>query len=177
MTRRIIVFICLLAASWVVMTCTHECGHMIGGMIGGATLTDFDLAPWHMPYSLHEPDPQPLVTLWAGPLLGVVVPLTTAVFIRKRWIWFIADFCLIANGSYLSLAWLSGDRFLDTARLLDAGAHPASILIYCIATIGIGYRWFRSDCIHYLMPRHVATPRSQTTKPLMSSSQSASNSK
>jgi len=151
--RRFAIFATLLAAAWVVMTFTHECGHIIGGMICGATLTDFDLVPWRMPYSLHSPDPHPLVTLWAGPLIGVAVPLAAAAIIRKRWAWFVADFCLIANGGYLALAWLSGDRFLDTPRLLDAGTHPATIVIYCILTIGTGYAWFRSDCIHYLAPK------------------------
>jgi len=132
------------------MTFTHECGHIIGGMTCGATLTDFDLAPWRMPYSLHSPDPHPLVTLWAGPLLGVSVPIAIAALIRKRWAWFIADFCILANGVYLVLAWLSGDRFLDTPRLLSAGAPPGLIVIYCGLTIVLGYVWFRSDCVHYL---------------------------
>jgi len=132
------------------MTFTHECGHIIGGMTCGATLTDFDLAPWRMPYSLHSPDPHPLVTLWAGPLLGVSVPIAIAALIRKRWAWFIADFCILANGVYLALAWLSGDHFLDTPRLLSAGAPPGLIVIYCGLTIVLGYVWFRSDCVHYL---------------------------
>lgn len=140
------------------MTFTHECGHIAGGMACGATLTDFDLAPWRMPYSLHSTDPHPLVTLWAGPLLGIAIPLSLAALVNKRWAWFIADFCLIANGVYLALAWLSGDRYLDTPRLLDAGAHPATILLYCVLTIGLGYTWFRSDCIHVLS----ASPRSQS---------------
>ncbi len=150
MIQRIATFVALLAASWVVMTFTHECGHIVGGMTCGARLVDFDLAPWRMPYSLHSPDPHPLVTLWAGPLLGVAIPIVFAAFVRRRWAWFIADFCLIANGSYLALAWISGDRFLDTSRLLHAGAHPAAILIYCVLTIGAGYVWFRADCVYYL---------------------------
>ena len=103
-----------------------------------------------MPYSLHSPDPHPLVTLWAGPLLGVASPLMVASIIRKRWAWFIADFCLLANGGYIALAWLSGDRFLDTPRLLAAGASPVSIVVYCLSAIGLEYVWFRSDCIYYL---------------------------
>ncbi|MEM9364814.1 MAG: hypothetical protein AAGD07_02385 [Planctomycetota bacterium] len=132
------------------MTFTHECGHIVGGMTCGATLTDFDLAPWRLPYSMHSPDPNPLVTLWSGPLLGVAVPLLAASIIRQHWAWFIADFCMVANGVYLALAWLSGDRFLDTPRLLAAGTHPASIVVYCLFTIGFGYAQFRSDCIRLL---------------------------
>ncbi|MEM8672024.1 MAG: hypothetical protein AAGG48_31195 [Planctomycetota bacterium] len=134
------------------MTFMHECGHIAGGMACGATLTDVDLAPWRLPYSLHSPDPHPLVTLWAGPLLGIAVPLVIAWIIRKRWAWFIADFCLLANGVYLALAWLSGDRFLDTPRLLAAGAPPVTIVLYCALAIGLGYIGFRSDCMYYLAP-------------------------
>ncbi|MEM9826869.1 MAG: hypothetical protein AAF958_09785 [Planctomycetota bacterium] len=149
-TRRYATFAALIVSSWVVMTFTHELGHIIGGSCCGATLVDFDLAPWRLPYSLHAPDPHPLITLWAGPLLGIAIPLIAAALIRKHWAWFIADFCLIANGGYLALAWLSGDQFLDTPRLLDAGAHPATIVIYCGLTIGIGYIRFRSACMHFL---------------------------
>jgi hypothetical protein len=140
------------------MTFTHEFGHIAGGMITGATLNDFSLAPWRMPYSLHSPDPHPLVTLWAGPLLGVAIPLALAALIRKRWAWFVSDFCLLANGGYLVLAWLSGERALDTPRLLEAGAHPVTIVIYCFVTTAFGYVWFRSDCIYFLTP----LPRSPT---------------
>src|SRR6056297_3410463 len=136
--RRYAIFAALLAAAWVVMTFTHECGHIIGGMICGATLTEFELAPWRMPYSLHSPDPHPLITLWAGPILGVAVPVAVAAVVRTRWAWFIADFCIIANGAYLAVAWISGDRFLDTSRLLAAGASPATIVVYCSLTIGLG---------------------------------------
>lgn len=146
-TEVVATFVVLLVVSWIVMTFTHETGHVIGGWISGATLTDLDLAPWRMPYSLHSPDPHPLVTLWSGPVLGVLVPLALAAVIRRPWVWFIADFCLLANGIYLALAWASGDRFLDTPRLLDAGAVPLSIVLYCTLTIGSGYVRFRKDCI------------------------------
>ncbi len=92
---------------------------------------DFDgrgSAAWHLPYSFFEPDPHPLVTLWGGPILGVMIPVAIAFFIRTKWIWFIAYFCVLANGSYIATAWVSGDRFLDTPKMLEHGAHPISIL-------------------------------------------------
>jgi hypothetical protein len=132
------------------MTSTHECGHIIGGWLGGATLVEADLLPWHLPHSLYQPDPIPLLTLWSGPILGVVVPLGCALVFRRTWIWFVANFCLLANGSYIATGWLSGDRFLDTPRLLNAGAWPLSILFYCAVTIGFGYFGFRSNCMELL---------------------------
>jgi hypothetical protein len=129
------------------MTFTHEMGHVIGGWCCGGTLTDADLLPWHLPYSIFNPDPKPLVTLWCGPLLGVLVPLAVASLVRRNWMWFIANFCLVANGAYLATAWLSGDRYLDTPKLLEHGASPITIALYCLLTIGIGYVRFRRSCM------------------------------
>ncbi len=71
--------------------------------------------------------------------------------------WFIAHFCILANGAYLAAAWYSGDRYLDTPKLLDQDAHPATVVIYCILTIGFGYVGFRHDCIRIL-----STPKTST---------------
>ena len=114
MSKRLVRLVILLMASWCVMTFTHEVGHIVGGRCCGGTLIDVDLLPWHLPYSLFDPDPRPLVTLWSGPILGAVVPLGLALLIRRLWMWFIANFCLVANGSYIATGWISGDRYLDT---------------------------------------------------------------
>ncbi|MGV3485574.1 MAG: hypothetical protein ACO1RT_14245 [Planctomycetaceae bacterium] len=148
--NRFVMLAVMLCVSWVVMTCTHELGHIIGGWSGGATLVDFEIRPWRLAYSLHNPDPNPQRTLWLGPLFGVAAPIAIAALVRRRVAWFVADFCLVANGGYLALAWLSGDRFLDTPRLLAAGTHPAWIAVYCIVTISIGYIRFRADCMSIL---------------------------
>lgn len=148
-SSRIVTFAFLLAASWFVVTFTHEIGHIVGGWIGGATLTDFDIAPWRLPYSVHHPDPHPLLTLWAGPVLGVVVPGLAALLFRRRWLVFIADFCLLANGGYLTLGWIAGDRLLDTPRLLHAGASPLVVAAFCILATGVGYVRFRRDATEY----------------------------
>ncbi|WDQ19479.1 hypothetical protein [Rhodopirellula sp. P2] len=132
------------------MTQTHELGHVVGGWIGGATLIEVDLRPWQLPYSIHSPDPSPLITLWSGPLLGVVVPVAFAIVANRRAWWFVADFCLLANGTYLALAWFSGEAFLDASRLFQAGASKLMVATYCLLTIGVGYPRFRNDCIWML---------------------------
>ncbi len=152
MLKRCVVLFLLLLTAWCVMTITHECGHLIGGWSGGGTLKHVELRPWHLPHSLFDPDPQPLLTLWSGPILGVMVPIIAALLVRRQWMWFIADFCLLANGCYLAAAWITGDRWLDTARLLEAGAGRVSILGYCILTILPGYLRFRTRCIELLWP-------------------------
>lgn len=150
MANRVLLFGCLLVIAWCVMTFTHEMGHIVGGLCCGGRLQTADLLPWHLPYSIFEPDPMPLVTLWCGPLLGAIVPGAAALIVRRNWMWFIAYFCIVANGAYLATAWLSGDRYLDTARLLKQGAHPITIGAYCIITIAIGYAGFRQSCMRIL---------------------------
>ncbi len=153
MISRVMLLIMLLIVSWCVMTFVHESGHVVCGMACGGKLTSVDLVPWHLPYSLFEPDPHPLVTLWGGPILGAIVPAIVAAVIRQSWAWFIAHFCLLANGSYLLAAWFTGDRYLDTPKLLEHGAHPVSIALYCAVTIGVGYVGFRRECERVLSPK------------------------
>lgn len=129
----------LLLISWLVMTQLHEWGHIAAGLCSGGTLVDFDVWPWHLPYSFFEPDPYPLITLWAGPLLGIAIPMLAAAIIRSPSAWFVSHFCWIANGSYLALAWISGDRYLDTPKLLEHGASKWTIAFYCLITISVGY--------------------------------------
>jgi hypothetical protein len=132
------------------MTFTHELGHVVGGVASGGTLVDADLAPWSLPYSLFNPNPRPLVTLWSGPLMGVLVPLAVAAMVQRDAAWFVAYFCLLANGVYLAIGWVSGDRLLDTAQLLKHGAWPIAIATYCLVTVAVGYTGFRRACVQAL---------------------------
>lgn len=150
MTTRFFTLLGLLTLSWCVMTFTHEMGHVVAGLCSGATLETVELRPWRLPYSLFEDDPQPLITLWGGPLMGVVVPVAVAMILRTQWMWFIASFCLLANGLYLATGWLSGDRYLDTTKLFEHGASPIAITAYCVITIGWGYVRFRKACLWVL---------------------------
>ncbi len=152
MSNRYVWFAIMLIVSWAVMTFTHEMGHIVGGLCCGGSIKSASVVPWRIPYSIFEPDPIPLVTLWSGLLAGVLVPILVAVVINNASAWFVAHFCMLANGIYIAIAWLTGDRYLDTARLLEYGASPVLIVIYCGATIGIGYIGFRNSCSRMLSP-------------------------
>jgi len=137
----------LISVSWCVMVVSHETGHIIGGNCGGGTMIDADIRPWHLPYSIFDPDPHPLITLWSGLLLGVTFPLLLAIVGRRHELWFVAGFCMLANGLYIGTGWVAGDRYLDTTRLLDHGCSPILIALYCLLTIGFGYASFRRECL------------------------------
>ncbi len=143
---KCLLLIVLLLVSWVVMCTTHECGHLLGGWLGGGTLQRAELRPWKLPYSLFNPDPRPLVTLWMGPLFGAVLPVILALILRHRWIWFVAWFCMLANGAYLATAWYSGDALLDTNRMFAAGASRSSVAAFIAISLVAGYPKFRRAC-------------------------------
>ena len=145
-TRRLAEFAGLLAVGWCVMGATHEAGHVVGAWLGGGRVRAFWPGPWPPPYSTFQPDPHPALTLWAGPALGCAIPICLASLIRRRRAWFLADFCLLANGSYLAVSWVTGDRLLDGPRLLAAGVSPVWLGLFCVATCGVGYVRFRADC-------------------------------
>lgn len=149
---RIVRLLFWLCVSWVVMLFTHEMGHIVGGKCCGGELRAFDLWPWHMPYSIFDPDPYPLVTLWSGLLLGAILPIGLSVLIQRDEMWLIGYFSLLANGLYIATAWATGDRYLDTSRMLEHGASPILIGVYCLMTIGGGYRGFRGSLIKMLSP-------------------------
>jgi hypothetical protein len=147
---RVLRFILLMTVAWCVMTLTHELGHVVGGWCSGGHLVAAELRPWRLPYSLFSPNPYPLVTLWSGLILGVALPVLAARVVSSAWMWCVAYFCVLANGSYIAVAWLSGDRLLDTAQLLEHGAHPATIVAYCLITIVCGYWGFRRSLLTWL---------------------------
>ena len=53
---------------------------------------------------------------------------------------------MLANGAYLAAAWVTGDRLLDTPRLLAAGVSPVWVGLFVAAACGAGYVRFRDDC-------------------------------
>jgi hypothetical protein len=93
----------------------------------------------------------------------VLAPVAVAMIIQREWMWFIANFCVLANGAYIATAWFSGDRYLDTPKLLEHCASPIAIAVYCLLTIRFGYVGFRRSCVSALSePMKLETEKSQT---------------
>lgn len=140
--------LCLLA--WGVLLVTHETGHILAGWSCGGTLQAFELRPWRLPYSLFAPNPCPLRTVWGGPILGCLLPLLFAWLTGWREARLIACFCLLGNGLYLAVGWITGDPLLDTQQLLTHGAWPLSLLVFCTLTISTGYLGLRRELVEEL---------------------------
>ena len=144
--RRSLKLMGLLVVAWYVMTLSHELGHVVCGWLTGGKLVYLDLRPWALPQSMFDPDPNPLARLWGGPILGAVIPGSVGLATRHVWVRFIGSFCVLANGAYLTTAWWVGDSFLDTTKLLEHGASPIGVAVYCAVCCGYGYGSFRQAC-------------------------------
>ncbi|QDT12419.1 hypothetical protein [Planctomycetes bacterium K23_9] len=143
--RRWIEIVYLLWWAWLCMALLHELGHIAVGCAVGGDLEHFELRPWCLPHSLFASNSFPLLTLWAGPILGSVSVLVVAAIVRRQAVWFVAWFSVVANGLYLLAGYYSGDSELDSTKMLQEGT-PAWMLIAVGAAMSIaGYIGFRSE--------------------------------
>ena len=129
-TRHILWHLLLLYAAWLLMMLVHEAGHVVGAICSGGHVTRVMWSPLSLSRTDVEPNPQPLVVTWAGPMLGATIPLLIA-GLCSRWrlgylLTFFAGFCLIANGAYLAIGALSPAG--DAKDLLRLGI-PRWVLI------------------------------------------------
>ena len=151
----------MLSWAWFVMLLSHEFGHVLGGVASGAVLSRLEIRPWRLPFSLFAADPNPLLTLWAGPIVGCALPLSIAVCTRKQMIWLIAWFCVLANAAYLLLGYFGGDTELDSTKLLDAGTPPIVLLLFVVMTGPVSYVAFRREWMCLMSdPQQALTKRS-----------------
>lgn len=146
--RRVMLAALLLAACWWAMMAVHELGHVVGAHVTGGAVTEVVLVPWAISRTDVAPNPHPGFVVWAGPLMGVMLPLLCAVVIPQRCVsvrniaLFFAGFCLIANGAYIAVgAW---DRVGDCRDMLRAGTPLWLMILFGAVTVPWGlYIWHR----------------------------------
>jgi len=92
---------------WLGMMAVHELGHVLAAWLTGGEVTKVVLHPLAISRTEVSPNPKPLAVVWAGPLVGSLVPLfawaiVRTLFLPGEYLWrFFAGFCLIANGVYI----------------------------------------------------------------------------
>src|SRR5262245_24424588 len=128
----LLVSACLLA--WLLMQAVHELGHAAAAWWTGAKVVAVVLHPLAISRTDVDPNPQPLVVAWGGPLVGSIVPLAIwglAAALRLRLVWlarFFAGFCLLANGLYIGVGSFGGIG--DAGDLLKGGAPPWTLWLF-----------------------------------------------
>ena len=149
--HQVVLIVSILMLSWSGMMVVHEFGHVLVAWWTGGTVTRVVLHPLAISRTDVSPNPQALLVVWAGPMVGVLLPMAAwgvAAWTRlpgSYLLRFFAGFCLIANGAYIGIG--EFDRVGDAGDLLRHGASRWHLWLFGIATIPVGLLlWHRQGC-------------------------------
>jgi hypothetical protein len=134
--------------SWLGMQAVHEFGHVLGAWLTGGQVVHVNLYALSISRTDLAYNPRPLLVAWAGPVVGVLLPLilwAVAVWSRLRGAYllrFFAGFCLIANGAYIGVGSLMGIG--DCGEMLSHGSSSWQLWVFGAVTAPSGlWLWHR----------------------------------
>jgi hypothetical protein len=132
-----------LFGSWLGMQAVHELGHVLGAVLTGGEVATVVLYPLTISHTELIDNPHPLVVVWAGPLVGVLLPIviwgvlavagTTGAFVAR----FFAGFCLIANGAYIGVGSFFGAG--DCGEMLRQGSNVWVLRLFGAVAVPVGF--------------------------------------
>jgi len=134
--------------SWLGMQAIHELGHVLGAWVTGGRVERVVLHPLTISRTDLAVNPKPLIVTWAGPAVGIVLPLliwraAAALRLPGAFVFrFFAGFCLLANGLYIGIG--SFDGIGDCGDLLRHGAPVWHLWLFgaIMAPVGL-WLWHR----------------------------------
>lgn len=150
---RFLFFLALLISSWLWMQIVHELGHVLGAVVTVGTVERVVLHPLAISRTDVSGSRQPLVVIWAGPIVGCLVPCMLWIIAADAgWsgaflLRFFAGFCLLANGLYLAAG--SFDGVGDCGDLLRHGAPIWTLWLFGAATIPAGFYLWNDQGQHF----------------------------
>ena len=124
--------------AWLWMQGVHELGHCLGAWSTGGRVEKVVLHPLAISRTDVDPNPSPLVVVWAGPVGGILIPLILwgGLLVCLRSIaWFarfFAGFCLLANGIYIGVGSVEGIG--DAGDMLRHGSPLWLLWVFGVAT-------------------------------------------
>jgi len=140
--RQILLIGTLLPLCWLLMQAAHELGHVLGAVATGGTVSTVVLHPLTISRTDLAENPHPLLVVWAGPVVGVLLPAVayavcqTARFRRTFLVRFFAGFCLVANGAYIWAGSFAGIG--DCGEMLRLGTPTWCLWVFGLAAIAGG---------------------------------------
>lgn len=133
---------------WLAMQAVHEFGHVLAAWITGAEVIKVALHPGIISRTDLGHNPHPLFVVWAGPVVGSVIPLgafLVAKVCRSPGVYmfrFFAGFCLIANGVYIAFG--PSDGAADTGVMMQHDSPRWLLVLFGLLTAPLGlYLWHR----------------------------------
>jgi hypothetical protein len=141
--HQAILIVSTLLGSWLGMQAAHESGHVFAALLTGGEIASVVLHPLTISHTETIENPHPSVVVWAGPLVGVMLPLilwgvlaatgTPGAFVAR----FFAGFCLIANGAYIGVGSFRGAG--DCGEMLRQGSPAWVLRIFGAIAVPMGF--------------------------------------
>lgn len=139
---KVVFALAVIAICWLAMMAVHELGHVVGAIATGGTIERVVLYPLSISQTDVSPNPNPLVVVWLGPILGCLIPVAiwslipTKMSTVKSIVSFFVGFCLIANGCYIAVG--SFFRTGDCDVMLLSGSPFWTLVTFGILTVPVG---------------------------------------
>lgn len=131
---------------WLAMMTVHEAGHVLHAWLSGGTVSAVQVPLVGFSMTEFSTNPHPHFVAWGGPVWGSLLPLMGwVVFRTMRWsagsvAQFFAGFCLIANGVYLGIGWVT--QAGDAGDIVHHGTPIAVLVGFGLLATGTGlYLW------------------------------------
>jgi hypothetical protein len=141
--HQAILVVSTVLGSWLGMQAAHELGHVLGAFLTGGKIAAVVLHPLTISHTELIDNPHPLIVVWAGPLVGVMLPLilwgllelkrVPGAFVAR----FFAAFCLISNGAYLGAGSFVGAG--DCGEMLRQGSPVWTLRVFGAVAVPIGF--------------------------------------
>ena len=133
-----------LGLSWLGMQVIHEAGHALLAWAGGETVHRVVLHPLAISRTDSSHDHHPLLVIWGGPAIGVLLPLIVLGVARlaragvgvSDLFQTFAGFCLIANGLYLGVGSFQGIG--DAGDLIRHGTPRSVLIAFGVVAVPLG---------------------------------------
>jgi hypothetical protein len=151
--HQIVLILATVLGSWLGMQVVHECGHVLGAWLSGGKVARMVLHPLTISRTDLAHNPNPLAVVWAGPIVGVVIPLllwAVAVMVQCPGAFvlrFFAGFCLLANGLYISVG--SFDGVGDCGEMLRHGSARWQLWLFGVLTAPMGLWLWHGQGPHF----------------------------
>lgn len=146
--EQALLIVTFLAFCWLAMQAVHELGHITAAWATRAEIIQVRLHPTIISQTMLGDNPRPGVVVWAGPMMGSLLPLAAfglARVCRAPGVYlfrFFAGFCLAANGIYLTMGPSEGEA--DTGVMMQNGSPRWVLLLFGLSALSSGiYLWHR----------------------------------
>lgn len=141
--KQIILIATFLPLCWLLMQVVHEAGHIFAAIATGGSVSHVVLHPFAISRTDVSPNPAPILVVWAGPVLGTILPLLLyALAVQSKLsiaflFRFFAGFCAIANGLYIGIGSFEGIG--DAGDMLQLGAPRWSLWLTGLIFVPLGF--------------------------------------